>query len=75
MSKYILVVLLIGFLMCCTHCCGAEEPNPAPPGTEGDEDAPETINFDAIMEMCNETFRTPMGLLEFDNFEEKNGYF
>lgn len=60
-TKYFLVFVLTTFILCCTNCCGAEEKEIKL--SPDSDDAPPPPDMEAIMAMCNETFRISMGAL------------
>lgn len=57
MVKHVLFAALVISLIYFGCCCAVDGPSPA----ERDDDG-NVVDQDAIMAMCNETFRTEMGL-------------
>lgn len=63
MSNRILIIcLVLTAAVYYTNCCAADEPTKMESANRVTQDN-ETLDQEAIMMMCNETFRTPMGTL------------
>lgn len=58
------IVLVLTTVLCCVYCCGAttEEKTQQAPSTKPNDAETDQLDQETIMMMCNETFRTPMGL-------------
>lgn len=56
------IVFVITMVLCCTYCCEAEETQTQQsiPMKSNDNEA-DQLDQEAIMMICNETFRTSMG--------------
>lgn len=64
MSKQILIVcLLLTAIIYYTNCCAADESTKSEIMNGMSPDNETNLDQEAIMAMCNETFRTPMGML------------
>lgn len=61
------IVLFLG----CAHCCAADEAQQTTPAKTVD-DTTDQLDQEAIMQMCNESFRTSMGLYSTFQLNRQN---
>lgn len=62
-SEMLMSCLLVGIVAYCVHCCAADEFRKTEEMNELTQDNQTLLDQEATMAMCNETFRTPMGML------------
>lgn len=62
-SEMLMAYLLVGTVVYCVQCCAADEIKKTEETNGLTQDNETLLDQEATMAMCNETFRTPMGML------------